>query len=231
MVQIGIWDSITLEATDGAEIAELHCVADADLEAGTGLLRVTGRMAAGGLRVAQASGGSDRSDESDRSDRLRALHATITLSRDGQVIRSETLSAAVFNTVGVSWRDLAVELWQPNGQGEQPLYTVTVTLCDGEGREHDRETRRVGFRHIAWRACEGAPEGADPWVCVVNGQPIFLQGVNCPPMLPNFADTLLETYRQRLTLYRDLGVNTLRVNGVGFLEKEAFYDLCDEWDC
>jgi beta-mannosidase len=110
----------------------------------------------------------------------------------------------------------------------QPLYTVEISLLDQQGREHDRITRRVGFRHIEWRACPGAPAEADPWLCVVNGRPIFLQGVNCPPLLPNFADATDETYSEHLRLYSELGVNTLRVNGVGFLEKEVFYDLCDE---
>jgi hypothetical protein len=28
------------------------------------------------------------------------------------------------------WQDLEVELWWPNGYGEQPLYDLTVTLLD-----------------------------------------------------------------------------------------------------
>src|SRR5436853_2945630 len=89
--------------------------------------------------------------------------------------------------------------------------------------------RRVAvLRPVEWRHRQVAPSEADPWVCVVNGRPVFLQGVNCPPVLPNFADTTSEEYRTRLTAYADLGVNTLRVNGVGFLEKKCFYDLCDE---
>jgi beta-mannosidase len=85
----------------------------------------------------------------------------------------------------------------------------------------------VGFRNIVWAPCEGAPETADPWICVVNGRPIFLQGVNFPPILPNFADVTEEDYRKRLELYRDLGLNILRINACGFLEKACFYDLCD----
>src|SRR5205807_5388249 len=96
------------------------------------------------------------------------------------------------------------------------------------GTELDREARPTGFRSIEWRPCQDAPPGADPWLCVVNGRPIFLQGVNFPPVLPNFADATREQYRRLLHTYADLGVNTLRVNGVGFLEKECFYDLCDE---
>ncbi len=86
----------------------------------------------------------------------------------------------------------------------------------------------MGFRNVTWLPCEGAPAHADPWLCVVNGRPIFLQGVNFPPILPNFADVTEMDYRKRIELYRDLGVNVFRVNGVGFLETECFYNLCDE---
>jgi beta-mannosidase len=204
-VQIGIWDDILLEVSNGAEFGEVRCTTDSDVTSGTGTLRVTGDVLGAEGTTVQAN-----------------------LTQGEKTLRSESLSLATFKAEGLTWCDLSVSLWNPNGHGEQPLYTLTLTLQNAKGEEQDRVTRRVGFRNIVWRACENAPEGADPWLCVINGKPVFLQGVNCPPMLPNFADTPYETYRQHLTLYKELGVNTLRVNGVGFLEKTAFYDLCDE---
>lgn len=206
LVQIGIWEEIFIEATDGQRIEAFRCTTDADVESGTGILRVWGQ--------AEAKEGAN----------LR-----VTLQREGRVIRSEEIPVEQFNASGMLWRDLPVELWWTNLAGGQPLYQVHGTLLDAQGREIDRESRRVGFRNIVWRSCEGAPEGADPWLCVVNGKPIFLQGVNFVPLLPNFAEASPERYRTLLTLYRDLGVNTFRVNGVGYLEKEPFYDLCDEF--
>jgi beta-mannosidase len=205
LVQVGIWDAIALEVTGGGEIAELRCTADADLVTQTGTLRVQGRI-----------------------EGIETGTVTVALEREGAFVRRETLPISRFQSQGIAWSELPVALWYPNGHGAQPLYQVTVTLTDPAGQTQDSASRRVGFRNIVWRSCEDAPEGADPWICVVNGKPIFLQGVNCPPMLPNYADTPMETYRHRLTLYRDLGLNTLRVNGVGFLEKEVYYDLCDE---
>jgi beta-mannosidase len=213
LVQIGVWDRIALETTHGAELVALRCRADAAPPttaaptARSGMLQVQGRVAPGGA----------------------PLVVRIALEREGSLVREETLTAAAFAAVGVSWRDLDVSLWWPNGEGEQPLYTVSVTVYGPEGSIEDRQTRQVGFRSIAWEPCEGAPPGADPWLCVVNGRPVFLQGVNFPPLAPTYADVPEETYRQRLSLYKDLGVNTLRINGVGFLEKEIFYDLCDAY--
>jgi beta-mannosidase len=158
LVQIGIWDAISLEVFDGIQLADVRCIADADPQRATGCLRVHGHVPAG-----------------------EGISVRVSLDQADRLLRTEELPAGTFNAIGISWHELPVDLWWPNGQGEQPLYSVTVTAHDQNGREHDRVRRRVGFRHIAWNPCEGAPEIADPWICVVNGRPIFLQGVNCPP--------------------------------------------------
>ncbi|MFW5856906.1 MAG: glycoside hydrolase family 2 protein [Planctomycetota bacterium] len=204
VVQIGIWDDLVLETTAGPAFERLEVRADADPAAGTGMLRLSGG-ASGGDRV------------------------TVTLAdADGRVVREETEPLAAFVDGGISWSDLGVELWWPNGEGAQPLYTVTCRLLDADGSECDRAGRRVGFRRIEWRPCVDAPEGALPWICVVNGRPIFLQGVNWTPVRPTFADVPADETVRRVALYRDLGCNTLRVWGGAVLETEAFYDACDE---
>jgi beta-mannosidase len=81
---------------------------------------------------------------------------------------------------------------------------------------------------VQWQACLGAPEEADPWICVVNSQALFLQGVNWTPIRPNYADVKAEEYRKLIGSYREMGCNILRVWGGAFLEKSCFYDLCDE---
>lgn len=149
----------------------------------------------------------------------------LVLSRNGRMIAEQIVSPA--GEFDVTWDGLDVELWNPNMHGEQPLYDVKCTLM-GDGVEFDSVSRRVGFRRVEWKPCEEAPDGADPWVCVVNGKPVFLQGVNWTPIRPNFADVTEADYRKRLELYRDLGCNLLRVWGGAFLETETFYDLCDE---
>ena len=128
----------------------------------------------------------------------------------------------------ITFGNLPIELWHPDGLGRQPLYTVCCRLIGPDGRIHDEQTRTVGFKHVEWHPCEGAPARADPWICVVNGQSVFLQGVNWTPIRPNFADVSETEYRQRLELYRDLGCNLLRVWGGAYLERECFYRICDE---
>lgn len=203
LVQLGIWDDITIEVVDGGELTDVRCTSDADPEAGIGSLHVAGEVVGDGAVV------------------------TVSLRDGRRVLRSATVSSAEF-AAGLDWDGLDVELWWPNGQGAQPLYDVVIALVDEEGVEHDRAERRIGFRNIVWRQCVGASATSDTWLCVVNGRPVFLQGVNFPPMAGNFADVTREQYRRRLELYRELGVNTFRINACGYLEKKDFYEICDE---
>ena len=205
LVQIGIWDSVFLEATDGREIEEFRCTADADPQGSSGSLRITGKVWPG-----------------------EGAQVRIRLSSENGLVREKEIDAGRFNAEGVSWEGLPVKLWWPNMEGDRPLYDTSCVLTDKDGVELDRTTRRIGFRNIAWLPCEGAPENADPWICAVNGRPIFLQGVNWVPVRPNFADVTEDDYRKRLELYRDLGMNILRVWGGSIPEKECFYNLCDE---
>ena len=220
LVQVGISGAVSLEITDNARIDDLRCVVDAELSrpgTGTGMLRVSGRAAAPNGTV------------------------LVTLRDGARVVRAEDVPAARFTALGMEWHGLPVELWNPNpiaGGGResrvspparQPLYDLECTLLDGSGAVQDSLARRIGFRHTEWRRCEGSPENSDPWLCVVNGKPTFLQGVNYPPVLPNWADAKREDHEKRLGLYRDLGMNILRINACQFLETEDFYALCDQY--
>lgn len=203
LVQAGFTGDVWVEAHDGHTIEQLWVRTGFDAETQHGTLRVS----------AEADCQPD--------DRLR-----ITLMDGDRPIRSATLDGACIAT-GVEWSDLNIKPWWPNGSGDQPLYTVTAELLDADGAVRQSEQRTVGFRSIRWTSCDGAPEGADPWLCVINGVPVFLQGVNYPPVRPNTADVEPERVEQLLSLYRELGVNTLRVNGVGPLETSWFYSQCD----
>jgi beta-mannosidase len=205
LVQLGIWDDIRIVVEEEDSITRFRSVGDLNVETGKGILRI----------AAETKLMSDNMLQ-------------ISLRRGDEVVRAETYRPAELSRKDIVWEDLDVELWWPNLQGGQPLYQVEVVLSAADGRELDREIRQVGFRNIQWKPCDGAPAQADPWVCVVNGVPVFLQGVNFPPLLPNFADADDGHYRQRLELYRTLGANTLRINACGYLEKEIFYKLCDE---
>ncbi len=200
LVQIGIWDEVRLEIADVGEFGDVAIGTDFDVARESGILSV---------RV-------NTPDEAGW--RLR-------MSLDA--VRTERYELTPGENV-VLWSDLDIEPWQPNGFGEPTLYDLSLTLIGPDNAEHDRVERRVGFKHVEWQPCEGAPAEADPWICVVNGEPVFLGGVNWTPIRPNFADVTLDDYRKRLETYQQMGCTVLRVWGGGFLEREDFYDLCDE---
>lgn len=203
IVQTGIWDTVTLEITHGAEIEKLRSSSDVDLASGKGKLKVWGSVR-GGSKV--------RASLKDGAHELRIVQ----------------VNAQDFSQSGLQWSDLPIELWWPNRMGSQSLYNLEVELLDERGSLLDSQSRRVGFKNIEWRRTKGAAETADPYLCIVNGKAVFLFGVNWTPIRPNFADVRDEDYRKRANIYRDCGMNLVRVWGGAVLEKENFYNLCDE---
>ena len=204
LVQIGIWDRLMLDVSNGDELRDLDCRTSLDHEKASGSLYLHGS-------IAGANG------------------AEVLVSLEGAqgVVYSRRHTRAEY-AAGIVAANLGVAAWWPNGQGRQPLYRLTVTLVDGDGNVLDQNARRIGFKSLEWQSCDGASPEADPWLAVVNGRPIFLQGVNWTPIRPNFADVSDEQYRKLLETYRYLGCTMVRVWGGAFLEKEVFYDLCDE---
>jgi len=141
--------------------------------------------------------------------------------RDGDEAIARTLWPA--GSLEFLWDQLPVRPWQPNGSGEAKLYSLLLKSSSGESAAY-----RVGFKNVQWEPCVGAPADADSWICSINGEPTFLQGVNWTPIRPNFADLQREDYLVRLRAYHDLGVNCLRVWGGGFPEHDWLYEICDD---
>ncbi len=205
LVQIGVWDVITLEVSDGLEIQNTKPKTTYDPVSQIGKLYVEGKVNA-----------------------LPGWRVSIELTHAGEKIFFQEKDCENFNLEGCSSDGLDISAWYPAGCGDQPLYHLEITLIDNQGNLIDKKERIIGFRSIEWTQCQDAPQDADPWICVVNGKSLFLQGFNWTPIRPNFADVTDSEYRKRLELYRDLGVNVLRVWGGAVLEKEIFYQLCDE---
>ena len=145
----------------------------------------------------------------------------------GDVIVSRTWEGSKSGVVEFVFDVEGPELWWPNGTGAQALYDLKVEVRDATAAVVRSFERAVGFKRVEWRACEGAPADARPWICVVNGRPIFLQGVNWTPARMAYQDVTREEIESLVGLYRDMGCNLLRVWGGASLEAEDFYDACD----
>ncbi|GGV24349.1 beta-mannosidase [Streptomyces longisporoflavus] len=129
-----------------------------------------------------------------------------------------------------------VQLWWPRGYGEQPLYDVGLTLhtddapagrtAPAPGSALDTWQRRVGFRTL--ELDQSPDEHGTGFTFVVNGERVFVRGVNWIPddVLPSRITP--ERYRTRLTQAADANIDLVRIWGGGIYEDDAFYDICDE---
>ncbi len=146
--------------------------------------------------------------------------------RDGPRVLGRAEAALAAGRTRLAVEDLGVEPWWPNGHGPPRTYSVQIEASAGE--QTWRRQRLVGFRRIDWVPCADAPADAEPWLCRVNGRAVFLQGANWVPPRVCYHDATPDEYRRLVELYRDMGCTVLRVWGGGILERECFYELCDQ---
>ncbi len=208
IVQIGIWDKVFLQISkkEQARLNTIQVTTDADRLKDLGELKI----------------------KASSSNSLASQNVRIVLTEtSGKTIVKETISASTLLT-GKSWSGLKISRWWPNGSGDQPMYNLSLELVNVDGSLIQTINKKLGFKHVEWLPCKGAPVNADPWICSINNQPTFLQGVNWTPILPDFADLNEGQYRKLLTTYKNLGINTIRIWGGGFPEKDWLYDMCDE---
>ena len=118
------------------------------------------------------------------------------------------------------------KLWWPSGQGEQPLYDLSVSARDSTARELGVVRQRVGLRTVVLD--QHADEWGTSFQLVVNGRPIFAKGANWVPAHSFVTSLTRERYARDLRAAKDAHMNCLRVWGGGVYESESFYDLCDE---
>ena len=204
LVQVGIWDKITLDVIEDDACFSARAYTDYDKESDTGTVSVFANlnMVTPGAYVKVKI-----------KDETGAIVAT-----------KEVAAAKSFHTT------ISVDtplLWQPNGNGEQHMYTAIIKILV-DGKCVDKVKKSIGFKQVRWLPCKNAPKTAEPWICEINGVKTFLQGANWVPIRTNFADVTDEEYRERIALYKELGFNILRIWGGAVLEREIFYNLCNE---
>ena len=207
---LGIWQDLRLEASGDARIEWLQAQTELIGDQRGAAVKVT-------LEI----------------DSLRAVDGLALIRIDGQGEARETEHLAALrpgeNSVELEIALDEPALWWPNGQGDQPLYSLEARLLDAESGELlDRRSTRFAVREIRWRQVEGAPaDFINPYQLVINGRPVRMIGSNILP--PDLLFGRMDERGPRLIqLAAAAGMNTLRVWGGGVFPSEAMLDLADE---
>lgn len=104
------------------------------------------------------------------------------------------------------------------------LYDLTVRLFDASGRETERITKKIGFRHL---------EIKNGQLCL-NGRPMEIRGVNRHEHSMYGGHYITpDEMRQDIRMMKEMGVNAVRT--CHYPNDELWYDLCDSagiylWD-
>lgn len=124
-------------------------------------------------------------------------------------------------------------LWWCNGYGKPNLYTVSVYNSD----QIELNTFKIGFKKIEIVKAEGSwDEGVTfpqtrntpPTTVKLNNTVIFVKGTNwvAPEIFYGTID--YARYRKQLEMVKDANLNFVRAWGGSIINKESFFELCDE---
>ncbi len=140
------------------------------------------------------------------------------------------------------------KLWYPRGYGDQPLYTLKITvgenvfterfgirtlrvaeIVDGKDSEYYQKSISLQTTQIdtLGKQNDVTPDPAG-FIVLVNGVRIYCRGANWVPCEPFPSEETEEKIRKIVALSAEAGVNMIRIWGGGLFEKDCLYDACDE---
>jgi beta-mannosidase len=114
------------------------------------------------------------------------------------------------NRLEIGFRMPDVRVWSTWDRGEQPLYELVLRCAGAE------EQTRFGASTVELR----------DWKVYLNGERIFLRGINYLPSDAYPARTTKKLLRGDASLVREAGMNAVRVHA--HVSDRAFYEACDE---
>ncbi|MFA6127876.1 MAG: hypothetical protein WC699_11265 [Bacteroidales bacterium] len=127
-------------------------------------------------------------------------------------------------------------LWWPHDQGDPYLYDLNVQLVDSKGKVVGGYPSKVGFRRVRLVLNTGAGDPptfpksriVPPFQMEINGRRIFCRGTNWvnPEVFPGIITA--GRYGELIDRAVELNFNIFRVWGGGIVNKESFFDLCDQ---
>ena len=229
-VTMGIWKPVYLETRHADRFSDVYIY--------------TNNITAEGAQIAVRAAFADITGEAFADFSILAPDGSEVYRRTRRIL--PTVKGNTETTLSFRADIREPKLWYPLGYGEQPLYTLCISV---DGEEVRRE--RFGIRTVIIVEAEDAPdskdaklamklketpqliewdrnEGSSGFHLLVNGTRIFCTGANwvpCEPFPSAETDEKLRLLVRRAAMG---GYNMLRVWGGGIFEHQAFYDACDE---
>lgn len=206
LVPLGIWDETGLELRDGCFIKDAEIRYSLSDDLGSARLEL----------ICECDGGCGCNTEWELYD------------ADGSM---------VFSTEELKREIKSPRLWWCHGQGEQHMYKSVVRLKRGDDIIDERVIY-TGIRRVklvmntgAWVEPEAFPKSRSvpPAQLELNNRRVFLKGSNW--VHPDIFHGRLsrETYEPLVRLAAEANFNSLRVWGGGIVNKDSFFELCDEY--
>jgi beta-mannosidase len=212
MVHLGLWDGVLLEASGPVRIEDVWVqpqLAD-DLDTATVNVEI----------------GMDSIEPQDAA-------LKVAIGFEGQTVVEGHVSMSLPAGSSLWHCSLPVRqphLWWPNGHGGQPLYSCQVAAATADAPTAHADTRRLqfGLRRLAFEQNRDASQSALPYTLVVNNRPVYIKGWNWVPMDVLYGVERPAKLNRLLELARRAHVTMLRVWGGGLIERETFYNRCDQ---
>jgi len=205
LVHMGIWDDVYIKVNEEAEISDIYV--KTDLTEGVGIIEADIEISA-------------------QQNTKYVLKAYLSLK--GELIEALNLEDEGFNT-SKKMRFVVKNplIWWPNGHGEQPLYQLFIQVMV-DGNLSDECYKNVGIRKLEYERNEGSSEESLSYILKINGKRIYIKGVNLTPIDLMYGGVSQERYTSITQLLKNANINLVRVWGGGIIEKDSFYELCDQ---
>ena len=146
------------------------------------------------------------------------LHFTV-LAPDGSVVRTFSHELGAIPVGGGAPLSVPLRLDAPQRWhvDDPALHTLRAELCV-EGEVRDRIEKRFGVRTAVFDGARGF---------LLNGEPLYLQGVNRHECVPGLGNALPEfLHRRDAAQIKSFGLNLVRL--AHYPQHPAFLDACDE---
>ena len=214
LIPLGIWDETGLEVRNRSFVDDVYLNYELSSDYKKSAITI---VAAG----RQTSGSGYRW-------KLADANGNIVLNSEG--VMQDQLSIS-----GISLEN--PRLWWPHDQGRPYLYLSTFSLLNTSGEVIQTITQKIGFKRVrlvmnegAWAQPEDFPKtrSVPPAQFEINGRKIFAKGSNWvnPEIFPGIITK--ERYAELIDLAVNANLNIFRIWGGGIINKESFFEQCDE---